>query len=118
MLTVRLVVVLGAFGLIVTHSRCGRARIADARAIDELCALLDGALVATIDQAPNRLRASRLVDLPVLRPFMRRRHVAVAWSVTPLVAGNVSALPYGGVMTPLRARAQDRDRRPLGSASP
>lgn len=67
------------------------ACLADARPIGELCALLehaglhvdaverhDDALLATIEQVETRLRALRLVDLPILRPFNLRRGVELA----------------------------------------
>lgn len=67
------------------------ACLADARPIAEVCATLttagltvdhverhDDALVATIEQVETRLRALRLVDLPMLRPFDLRRGIELA----------------------------------------
>lgn len=67
------------------------ACIADARPIDEVRALLedaglrvdqverhDDAMIATIERVATRLRALRLVDLPILRPFNLRRGVEIA----------------------------------------
>lgn len=67
------------------------ACLADARPIAEVCAALseaglrinhverhDDALLATIEQVETRLRALRLVDLPILRPFNLRRGIELA----------------------------------------
>jgi SAM-dependent methyltransferase len=67
------------------------ACIADARPIPEVAALLgavglrvdhierhDEALVATIEQVQTRLRALRLADLPILRPYDLRRGIDIA----------------------------------------
>jgi arsenite methyltransferase len=67
------------------------ACLADARPIDEVCGILeragltvthverhDQALVETIDRVATRLRALRLVDLPILRRFDLARGVELA----------------------------------------
>jgi SAM-dependent methyltransferase len=67
------------------------ACLADARPIVEVRAILeaaglvvehverhDQALLATIEQVENRLRALRMIDLPVLRPFNLRRGIDIA----------------------------------------
>ena len=80
-------------------SLAGRiACIADARPIDDTLALLevaglraelverhDDALAATVDVVRNRLRALRLLDLPVLRSFNLRRGVDIARRVQDVI---------------------------------
>ena len=75
------------------------ACIADARPIADTLALLeaagfhvdhierhDDALAATIELVPARLRALRLLDLPLLRPFNIRRAIDVTRRVAEVVA--------------------------------
>ena len=75
------------------------ACLADALPIHELRAVLEGAglrvehverhdhvLAETIGRVETRLRALRLVDLPVLRPFDLRRGVALARRAADIVA--------------------------------
>jgi len=75
------------------------ACLADAVPIDELRAVLEGAglrvehverhddaLVETIERVETRLRALRLVDLPILRSFDLRRGVALARRAANVVA--------------------------------
>ncbi len=75
------------------------ACIADARPIPELAETLeraglvidvverhDDALLATIEQVETRLRALRLVDLPVLRPFDLRRGIELVRRAADVVA--------------------------------
>jgi arsenite methyltransferase len=74
------------------------ACLADARPIDETRATLeaaglrvdhverhDQALLATIDQVETRLRALRLLDLPILRAFDLRRGIELTRRVTDVV---------------------------------
>jgi hypothetical protein len=74
------------------------ACLADARPIDETRATLeaaglrvdhverhDQALLATIDQVETRLRALRLLDLPILRAFDLRRGIELTRRVTDAV---------------------------------
>jgi hypothetical protein len=75
------------------------ACIADARAIDHTSGILqaagfdidhverhDDALAATVDLVATRLRALRLLDLPLLRPFNIRRAIDVTRRVADVVA--------------------------------
>ncbi len=73
--------------------------LADARPIGEMRAILetagfvvddverhDDALARTIEQVAVRLRALRLVDLPLLRPFNLRRGIDLARRAGEVVA--------------------------------
>lgn len=75
------------------------ACIADAQPIDHTCAILeqagfrvaqverhDEALAATIERVQTRLRALRLLDLPMLRPFNVRRAIDLTRRIADVVA--------------------------------
>src|SRR5262249_8419648 len=74
------------------------ACLADARPIHEVCATLevagfdvehverhDDALAETIDRVEARLRALRMLDLPVLRPFNLQRAIDLTRRATDVV---------------------------------
>jgi SAM-dependent methyltransferase len=76
------------------------ACLADARPIHEMCEILDAAglavahverhdnaLAETIDRVEARLRALRILDLPVVRPFNVRRAIDLARRAAAVVRG-------------------------------
>ena len=93
------------------------ACLADARPIDQLCGLVeragcevveverhDEALLGTITQVRDRLRALRLVDLPLLRRFDLRRGVELAERAAELVRGGSAGYVLIAAKKPLSAR--------------
>lgn len=97
------------------------ACLADARPIDELCGLIaragcevveverhDEALLGTITQVRDRLRALRLVDLPLVRRFDLRRGVEIAGRAANLVRNGSAGYVLIGARKPLSALATGR----------
>jgi arsenite methyltransferase len=93
------------------------ACLADARPIDQLCGLVaraggevveverhDEALLGTITQVRDRLRALRLVDLPLLRRFDLRRGVELAERAAELVRSGSAGYVLIAAKKPLSTR--------------